>query len=206
MSGSAPKPHPRLVLAPRSMPTGGATAAAPAAAAPTATASAAVPAARSNIFGAAKPRELVLLEKGVDVQAQKRKLDQRTQQLPRINSAQQEEDEFKESLLASAIATAASENASVVRECVCVRACVCACVRVCVCVRCPCDCTIAFSRAWRARSPSGATPCGRRRLALTWASGAVQDGARRRSNLPTLGRRPMQSELRRTTTTTLVSP
>ncbi len=141
MSGCAPKPHPRLVLA-RSVPTGGATAAAPAAAAPTAAptaaAAAAAPAARSNIFGAAKPRELVLLEKGVDVQAQKRKLDQRTQQLPRVNNAQQEEGEFKESLLASAIATAASEDASVVRECVCVRAacvrvCVCACVRVCVC-------------------------------------------------------------------------
>ena len=129
MSGSAPKPHPP-VLAPRSVTTSGATAAAPAAAAPTAAASDAAPAARSNIFGAAKPRELVLLEKGVDVQAQKRKLDQRTQQLPRINNAQQEEDEFKEleSLLASAIATAASEDASVVRECVCVRACVCACV------------------------------------------------------------------------------
>ena len=81
--------------------------------------------------GASTRREYGLLEKGVDaVQAQKRKLDQRTQQLPRINNAQQEEDEFKEleSLLASAIATAASEDASVVRECVCVRACVCACV------------------------------------------------------------------------------
>ena len=117
MSGSAPKPYPRLVLAPRSVPTSGATAAAPAAAAPTAAASAAAPATCSNIFGAAKPRELVPLEKGVDVQAQKRKLDQRTQQPPRINQAQQEEEEFKEleSLLASAIATAASEDASVVR-------------------------------------------------------------------------------------------
>jgi hypothetical protein len=93
-----------------------------AAAAPTAT-----PAARSSISG---PRELVLLGKGVDVQAQKRKLDQRTQQLPRINNAQQTQDEFKEleSLVASAIATAACEDASVVRECVCLRAC----VRVCV--------------------------------------------------------------------------
>jgi hypothetical protein len=83
----------------------------------------------TNIFGAAKPREL---QKGVDVQAQKRKLDQRTQQLPRINNAQQQEEEFKEleSLLASAIATAASEDASVVRKSVCVRACVCACVCV----------------------------------------------------------------------------
>jgi hypothetical protein len=127
MSGSAPKP--RLV------PTGGATAATPAAAAPTAVASAAAPAARS--FGSAKPRELVLLEKGVAVQAQKRKLDQRAQQLPRINNAQQEEEEFKEleSLLASAIATAASEDASVVRECVSVRACVCVCVRICCVVR-----------------------------------------------------------------------
>jgi hypothetical protein len=144
MSGSAPKPHPP-VLAPRSVTTSGATAAAPAAAAPTAAASDAAPAARSNIFGAAKPRELVLLEKGVDVQAQKRKLDQRTQQLPRINNAQQEEDEFKESLLASAIATAASEDASVVRECVCV------CVRACVRVRvCACVCVVRVV----ARSPS----------------------------------------------------
>ncbi len=81
----------------------------------------------SGALVSAKPREPVLLEKGVDVQPQKRKLDQRTQQLPRINNAQQEEEEeFKEleSLLASAIATAASEDASVVRKCVCARACV----------------------------------------------------------------------------------
>ena len=134
MSGSTPKPYQRLVLAPRSVPTG-ATAAAPSAAATAAAATAAAttaaaPAARSSNFGAAKPREQVLLEKGVDVHAMERKLDQRTQQLPRINNAQQQEDEFKESLLASAIATAASEDASVVRECVCTRVRVLPCQRV----------------------------------------------------------------------------
>jgi hypothetical protein len=152
MSGSAPKPYPRLVCA-RSVPTGGATAAAPATAAPAAVAAAAAPAARS--FGAAKPRELVT---GVDVQAQK--LDQRTKQLNNAQQEEEEEEEFKEleSLLASAIATAASEDASVVREwCVC--ACVCVCVCVCVhMLRCMHD----RLRPWRARSPSGATPCGRR--------------------------------------------
>jgi hypothetical protein len=118
MSGSAPAPYKRLVLAPRSVPAG----ATVAAAAPAAASTAAAPApARSSIFGAAKPREQVLLEKGIDVQAQERKLDQRTQRLPRMNKSQ--EDEFKEleTLLASATATAASEDASVVRACACVR-------------------------------------------------------------------------------------
>jgi hypothetical protein len=132
MSGSAPKPYQRLVLTPRSAP-GGATAAAPAPAAATAaaTATAAAPApARSSIFGAAKPREQVLLEKGIDVQAQERKLEQRTQRLPRMNKSQEEEFKELESLLASATSTAASEDASVVRACV--RACVNACVRACL--------------------------------------------------------------------------
>jgi hypothetical protein len=97
--------------------------AATAAAAPiaAAAATAAAPAARSSIVGAAELREQVLLD---DVQAKERKLDQRTQRLPCMNEAQEEEFKELESLLASAIATAASENASVVRECVwtCVRA------------------------------------------------------------------------------------
>ncbi len=136
MSGSTPKPYQRLVLAPRSVPTG-ATAAAPSAAAPTAfaaTAAAATtvaaPAARSSIFGAAKRREQVLLEKCVDAHAMETKLDQRTQRLPRMNKAQEKEFKELESLLASAIATAASENASVVRECVCMRVRVIPCQRV----------------------------------------------------------------------------
>jgi hypothetical protein len=146
MSGSA-------LLASCSVPAG-ATAAAPAAAGPTAAAAAAAaPAARSSIFGAAEPREQVLLAKGVDVLAKERKLDQRTQRLPRMNKAHEEEFKEPESLLASAIATAASANASVVREC----------VRACAALS-TCGCTIAIDRAWRARSPSGATP--RRRLAL----------------------------------------
>jgi hypothetical protein len=139
MSASAPKPYPRLVLAPHSVPTGGATAAA----ATTDAAFAAAPATRA--FGAAKLRELV---KGVDVKAQKRTLDQRTQKLPRTNNAQQEEEQaFKglESLLASAIATAASEDA-LVRVCACVRACVRVCVHM---LCCPCECTIALRRPRR---------------------------------------------------------
>jgi hypothetical protein len=71
----------------------------------------------------------VLLEKGVDVQANEKKLDKRTQRLPRMNKAQEEEFKELESLLASAIATVASEYASVVRECVCT------CVRVLRCQR-----------------------------------------------------------------------
>ena len=138
MSGSAPKPYQRLVLAPRSVPTGATApaaaapaAAAPAAAAPaaaaTVAATAAAPAARS---GAAEPCEL----HGVGLHAQERKLDQRTQRLPPMNKAQKEEFKELESLLTSAIATAASEDASVVRMCafvrVCLRACVCCVVNV----------------------------------------------------------------------------
>ncbi len=72
-----------------------------------------------------KPRKQVLLEKGVDVQAKEMKVDQRTQ----MNKAEEEEFKELESLLASVIATAAFENASAVRECVCT------CVRVLRCQR-----------------------------------------------------------------------
>lgn len=73
-------------------------------------------ASRSSIFGAAKPRELVLKEKGIDVQEVEKKLEKLTARLPRMNRQQEEEFQVLEAQLASAKKKAAAEDASVVRS------------------------------------------------------------------------------------------
>ena len=93
----APRAYKRMVLKKR-------TVAAPVAATTT----------RSSIFGSAKPREQVLREKGIDVKAVERKLDERTQRLPRMNKAQEEEFLELEQQLASAKKRAEAEDATVV--------------------------------------------------------------------------------------------
>jgi uncharacterized membrane protein YgcG len=109
MSGEAPAPasggYKHLRLARRS---GDAPAAA--------TAAAPAPAARPSIFGAGKPREQVLEEKGIDVKVLERQLDERTQRLPRMNKQQEEEFKELEEQLESAKKKAEAEGATEVRN------------------------------------------------------------------------------------------
>ena len=56
-----------------------------------------------------------MTEKGIDVKAVERKLDERTQRLPRMNKAQEEEFQEIEKMLAASKKTAESSDASVVR-------------------------------------------------------------------------------------------